>query len=497
MSEDQLASLPPLSSDPDTNIEMYRLAILPIADCERQRKDSAKRLGLRPNILDDQVKQARRNIKSMTPALGLGAANDEFVPANAELLDTGTTLTNVVTALSNPHIIGYNLAYDEFTADELITGAGCDEWRSITDADLTELRMRLETIGIEHVGREMLRDALRFVVDMNRFDTGKVWANGLPEWDGVPRVEGFYPEYLRTENSPYARALGLYTWTALAGRLLKPGCKADMVPTWIGKQGSRKTTGVMSIVPSPEHYAEISFSEPEIELARKQRGKLVLEIAELSGLSKKERESQKAWITRQEEEWTPKYRERTTRFKRRALCIATTNVEEFLQDSTGNRRWLPIKVGNVDVEGIITHREQLWAEAVNLFEEHGVMWRQAETEAAKILNRHEVENPFVEVIRKWLETPQNNNRDKLCITEGGIDTNDRPADAEFIRLETVMKIALEIRPAEFARHQNRVAEAMQALGYHKVRRRHISGESSFPAWVPDNGVTEEEVHEAA
>lgn len=400
-----------LSSDSKVNDRIYELARLSTADFDRDRKLFCNELGMRMPVLENTIDKARKELKrEKASALSQWTEQADTQVGTPIVLDPEGDLGYVVQALKSERDIGYRIAYDNFYADEVISPAGRNEWRSVENADMTELRLRLEVIGFEDVGREKMRDALHYVASRNRIDAAITWANSLPEWDGVSRIEAFYPTFLGTEDDAYARAVGLYTWTALAARLLVPGCKVDMIPTWIGAQGARKTSGVMAMVPSPEHYAEISFGESETELARKQRGKLVLEIAELSGYSKKEREAQKAWITRQHEEWTPKFFERMTRYPRRSICIATTNVDEFLQDPTGNRRWLPIMVGKVDVDRIIECREQLWAEGIAKFQECGVMWDAAEQEAAKILNNHEVENPYIDIIRNWLNTPQEASR---------------------------------------------------------------------------------------
>ena len=50
------------------------------------------------------------------------------------------------------------------------------------------------------------------------------------------------------------------------------------------------------------------------------------------------------------------------------VFIGTTNKEEFLKDTTGNRRFAPIKIKGRKVENVVKwckdNRNQLWAEAV-------------------------------------------------------------------------------------------------------------------------------------
>uniref|UniRef100_A0A1A9ZTL0 Virulence-associated protein E-like domain-containing protein n=1 Tax=Glossina pallidipes TaxID=7398 RepID=A0A1A9ZTL0_GLOPL len=97
------------------------------------------------------------------------------------------------------------------------------------------------------------------------------------------------------------------------------------------------------------------------------RGRLVGEISELRGLNSKEIESIKAFITRTHEVWVPKYREFATQFSRRLVMFGTTNQEEFLADETGNRRWLPLRVGKMRLDDIKRDVMQLWAEGTELY----------------------------------------------------------------------------------------------------------------------------------
>src|SRR6185295_11207428 len=47
-------------------------------------------------------------------------------------------------------------------------------------------------------------------------------------------------------------------------------------------------------------------------------------------------------------------------------CVfwGSTNDTEYLRSQHGNRRFLPIPVGRIDIEAIRRDRDQLWAEAV-------------------------------------------------------------------------------------------------------------------------------------
>ena len=78
------------------------------------------------------------------------------------------------------------------------------------------------------------------------------WAQSLGPWDGTPRVDKFLHTYFGAEDNDYSTAVSRYLWTALAGRALKPGIKADMVPILYGQQGTIKSSAIAALVPWEE-----------------------------------------------------------------------------------------------------------------------------------------------------------------------------------------------------------------------------------------------------
>lgn len=363
------------------------------------------------------------------------------------------TMENAVRALERHDVCGARLAYDEFKDATMI--AWGDQWRPLKDTDYTDLRRALERRGFKSAGKEMVRDAALKVADANRFDSAIQWASGL-RWDGVPRIETFFPDYFGVEDTPYARAVGVYLWTALAGRALEPGCKADMVPVLISGQGTGKTTMVEALAPAEDAFVEINLEHRDADLARSLRGKLVAELAELRGLASRDAEGIKAWVSRRVEEWTPKYVEFATRYPRRFVSIGTGNNNEFLDDDTGERRWLPLKVGDVDVAGIKAVRDQLWAEGAALFGVEGVCWRDAQTLAVNEHAAFKVRDPWHEVIEQWLSL------DGMDGKEG------KPRAATAMKSHEILVGALRLDARFIAKKDEmRLARVLKAMGYER------------------------------
>lgn len=365
------------------------------------------------------------------------------------------TIENVVAALRKPKYCGMQIRFDAFRDEIMCAEPGGDQWMQFTDAKYVELRIMLAQVRRFRpgVGRDLIRDAVLLVATENPFDSALTWLD-QQRWDGQPRVERFLSTYIGVEDSRYTRAVSRYIWSAMAGRVIEPGCKADMVPILIGNQGARKSTAVKYMVPSEEFFTELSFDEKDDDLARKMRGRLMGELGELRGLHTKELESIKAFITRTHEHWVPKYREFATKFPRRLVFIGTTNQHEFLADETGNRRWLPVRVGEViDTDSIKRDCNQLWAEAAVAFTVAGVDYQEVEGLAPVVHADHFMSDPWEPAISAWL----------ACADPM---TGVAPSALDVLFIADVLTGALSIDLRHVKRYEEmRVGKVLQALGY--------------------------------
>lgn len=382
-----------------------------------------------------------------------------------------SVLFNLTNALSASHYTGWQIRYDTFRDEIVIAPDGVNDcWRSFTDADYTELRLMLEMKGFKPIGREMMRDTIHMVAERNQFDTAQLWLESL-KWDGVKRIEKFLPNYFGAADNAYTLAVSQYMWSAMAGRVLVPGIKADMAPILQGLQGKQKSTAIEALAPHPDFFAEISFTEKDDDVARAMRGLLVAELAELRGLKSKDEESIKAFMSRRHEKWVPKFKEFKVIMPRRVIFFGTTNKDDFLADETGNRRWLPFEVTCADAEAIARDRALLWAEARELFKAEGVMWQDAQRLA-------DAEHKYFAQVDVWEDTIEN------WLYSADFEENS-PSEKPYIKLIDVLvgALGMEVRTIK-ASDEWRAGKAMRKLGY--VRREvRTDKHRTTKAWVRD------------
>lgn len=126
---------------------------------------------------------------------------------------------------------------------------------------------------------------------------------------------------------------------------------ADIVPILEGGQGIGKTRFCWFISVNPQKYyvdmADLQLTNSRDTLASI-RGKLIGELGELAGLKRTELESIKAFISRPTDPIRRLYTESLIESPRTVSFIGSTNEREYLRDTTGNRRFWPIRINSID-----------------------------------------------------------------------------------------------------------------------------------------------------
>lgn len=376
-------------------------------------------------------------------------------------------LLNVHAAVRRPDVCGMDIRFDTFRSEVVFAEDGCaGQWQPFGDHHYFDLRLTLARRGFKEISKELIRDAVHHRAQDNQIDTAQVWLAGL-KWDGVRRVEQFYASCFGVADTPYSRAVARYVWTAMAGRVLVPGVKADMVPILTGEQGQRKSSGIEAMAPF-DTFREMSFHQKEDERARLMRGCLVVELGELSGLKTRAIEEIKAWTARRKEDWVPKYKEFSVSLLRRCVFNGTTNDEQFLDDPTGERRWLPLASGQVNVEKIAADRDQLWAEGAQMFLRSGVDWREAEALAKAEHGDFRMRDSWEGTLARWLETP---------LLDGS-----KPGEGSFTTHEALVE-GLNFRDNAINRKEElRCAKALRAIGC-ELKVQKTAGRRSVKRWV--------------
>ncbi len=227
-------------------------------------------------------------------------------------------------------------------------------------------------------------------------------------WDKVPRIDAWLIDYLGCTDSQFIRAASSRWLLSAVARIFRPGCQADHVLLLEGPQGIRKSSALRALVGDEwfaDHIADLGCKDSRLDLL----GKWVIEMSELASMRRAEIEKVKAFLTARTDHFRPPYGRRAVDVPRQNVFAASTNDEQPFVDSSGNRRFWPVRCGNIDAARIERDRDQLWAEAYHRYRQGEVWW--LDTQELNLLAREEQEERYEpgvwdDIILEWVDDPR-------------------------------------------------------------------------------------------
>jgi predicted P-loop ATPase len=172
--------------------------------------------------------------------------------------------------------------------------------------------------------------------------------------------------YLGAEVTQFVMTVGAKWMISAVARIYAPGSKADAALILEGPQGTGKSTA-LNILASENWFTDQIKEIGSKDTALSLQGVLIVELGELSALTRAEVEDVKQWISQTFDRFRVPYGHYTHRFERQCVFAGTTNRDDYLRDETGGRRFWPIRTGTIDLDTLRRDRDQLWAEAVHRY----------------------------------------------------------------------------------------------------------------------------------
>lgn len=224
------------------------------------------------------------------------------------------------------------------------------------------------------------------------------------KWDGTPRLDNWLHDYIGVPDAPYSRAVAAKWMLSAVKRVMEPGCQADYTLVLEGGQGKRKSTALRTLCGSEwftDDLTEIGTKDSAMQL----QGKWFVEVSELDAFHRAEMTTIKSWLVRREDHFRPPYGRRTEDYPRQNVFAATTNKTDWGQDDTGLRRFWPVRVGKLNIDGIAVARDQLWAEAFFRYGEGEASFLSdvMEEKAAVEQGERQEQDPWHELVTEWVE----------------------------------------------------------------------------------------------
>lgn len=266
--------------------------------------------------------------------------------------------------------------------------------RELCERDITNARMWFAQNGLYRASKNDCFDAMQVVAHENIISPIRHYLEGL-EWDGIKRLDGLFATYAGAGDTELNKKFGAKFMIGAVARALIPGCKLDTAPVLEGPQGVGKST-FAKILAGEDYFHDGLPDLHSKDASSALRGMWIVEISELSAMRRSETEATKAFLSRTHERYRPAYARTEVVEPRRCVFIGTTNRSDYLTDDTGGRRFWPVRVTKIDREALRRDRDQLWAEAVDRYN-NGEKWWLDDTDeehAAELVNTRTSDDPW-------------------------------------------------------------------------------------------------------
>jgi len=245
-------------------------------------------------------------------------------------------------------------------------------------------------------------EAISSVAHENRKDPLREMVEGAT-WDGEPRIDTWLERSICAEKRPHARKIARRWLIQAAARALDPGCQADTVLVLVGPQGCGKST-LLRLLAGDDWFSDTVFDMGSKDRFVAINSAWIYEVAELASFRRSRSDSIKAFISSRQDNYRAPFARSMTVHDRRTVIVATTNEDEFLSDSTGSRRFWPVRVsGPLDRAWIASNRLQLIAEAAQAYRAGERWYLDGDEDADRVAasEDHEEQDPWHDEVLAW------------------------------------------------------------------------------------------------
>lgn len=288
------------------------------------------------------------------------------------------SVKNFEIALDNDSRLKGKIKFDEFSQQTYLMGntpweTSRNNYRAWSSFDDSALFAILQSdYGLN--SRNDYFDALKNVAMRNRFHPVRDLLNSL-KWDEREHIRGLLPDYLGAEDTEYTYQVWRLWMLGAVARIFQPGCKFDYTVIFQGRQGLGKSTFLQLMALNDGWFNDSLDSLDSDKAAQSLMGSWIIELAELKSLARTAGgvDSVKRFLTATQDKYRVPYERRADIFLRQSVFAGTTNKSDFLQDETGNRRFLIIQTGVHEPKKNLFDPEAMndikaaWAEAVHIY----------------------------------------------------------------------------------------------------------------------------------
>jgi virulence-associated protein E len=370
---DDLAKLIQHGDDPDHPIgskdarfrDSNEVAWKVASDLALLNSDPATIAGL---MLNDELRISETILSKRCPqnfAIRLvQSAHENMSTGWRDVYKDGSPKQSMQNALSALTRLGVDFEYDSFNNRKGL---------SIGDAPRTELsedgcaslrKLIVDRLGFDP-GKGHTFDAANILCLENSFHPILDYIDGI-EWDGETGIDRMLTDYFGADATPYTLAVSKHLMVAAIRRLRQPGTKLDNLIVLEGEYGSDPSAALQILAGESNHSNQSVLALDPRAQVEAVEGIWIYELCRLEGLTRVEASRINSFMMRQEDLIRPTGPKAMPHRARQCSFIATTALGSTLNPALANCQLLPVKTGEINLDGLEHDRDQLWAEAAHL-----------------------------------------------------------------------------------------------------------------------------------
>lgn len=266
------------------------------------------------------------------------------------------TVGNLVIAIINPDyckkdkiLIG-DIFFDTFRNEIRIRGRiasekgiGESKVRSWDDILNNRLGIEIERKYKINYSKNKIWEAVFFVASQYEISPPKEYLKTLKWNKDTESIRKLLPHYLGAEDTDLNAWIMEHMLLGMVSRIFQPGSKFDEMMVLVGGQGIGKSTFAKVLAIDPDWYCSVDTIVGKDAIINLM-GKSVVEVEEFVALrNAKSANDAKSFLSKPHDRARIPFDKMARDIPRTCIMIGTLNEITFLNDHTGERRYLPIE----------------------------------------------------------------------------------------------------------------------------------------------------------
>lgn len=373
-----------------------------------------------------------------------------------------STLANAVIILEHDAAWGPDtLWYDPFLDRVMTANSAPREWRDDDDTRLTVYCQK--AIGLSTIHESQVSSAVRYVARTRTKHCVLEWLKAQT-WDDEPRIAHALEDFWGVEPGPrqpsdYVRAVSMNLFLGMVARVVHPGCQLDTMVIFEGAQGIGKSRA-LRVLGGP-WYMLAAESVTHKDFFQAFPGKWLIEVGEMDAFSRAERERVKLAISTPVDRYRSSYGRRAEDHPRQCVFAGTTNRDDYGNDDTGLRRFLPIRCGDIDTVALAAARSQLFAEAYARIGAGESWWETPVTPTLAVQADRQTYDEWTPTVLEFAHEQITKGHDHILI--GDILRDGLKLPSHLMEKKNQMRVAACLKKAQWIRRKTYIASAKDEL----------------------------------